>query len=109
MTAVKAEIPKIGETGFGGLMSPLNRDEILNDIRSYSSRVDESTLKFDCTYSGSYMMFRVDNDDRLIYLEQNLYAAIEAKAELDLFVKKTNFINSTCLYEEHYTFSKFTY
>lgn len=101
--------PKTGTAGFGGLMTPFDREEVLDGIRNYGILVDESSLKLDCTYSGCYMMFRIDNDDNLIYLEQNLYATIDAKAEIDLVVQSTNFMNGTCRYEEHYTYSQFTY
>ena len=101
--------PAIGQPGLGGLMTPFDREEILSGIRNYGFRVKQDTLKLDCNYSGCYMVFRIDSDDRLIYLEQNLFATIDAKAEIDLYVQSTNFMNGTCRYEEHYVYDQFNY
>lgn len=101
--------PVMGEDGFGGIMTPLDRDKVFNAIRDYGFAVKKDTLKFDCTFKNSYMMFRVDNYGKLIYLEQNHYADIDAKAEVDLYVASTNFLNGRCSYEEHYIYSDFNY
>lgn len=101
--------PVIGEQGFGGLMTPFDREEVLTGIRNYGLLVDQDTLKLDCQYSGCYMVFRIDPQGRLVYLEQNLFATIDAKAEIDLYVQSTNFLNGTCRYEEHYIYDQFTY
>ena len=90
-------------------MTPFDREEVLMGIRNYGLLVDQDTLKLDCQYSGCYMVFRIDPQGRLIYLEQNLFATIDAKAEIDLYVQSTNFLNGTCRYEEHYIYDQFTY
>ena len=36
-------------------------------------------------------------------------ASIDAKAEIDLYVQSTNFMNGTCRYEEHYVYDQFNY
>lgn len=101
--------PAMGEDGFGGIMTPLDRNIVLDSIHGYGIGVKKDTVKFDCTYKNSYLLFKTDKNGNLTYLEQNLYAEIDAKAEIDLYVASTNFLNGRCLYEEHYIYTDFTY
>ena len=101
--------PISGGNGMGSLMSPFDRNKILDAIKNYVWNVKTDTLRLDYTYAGSYLKFRVDSDGRLLQLEQHMYAQIDAQAEMDLIIASTNFLNGKCLYEEHYTFYDFSY
>lgn len=101
--------PAMGASGFGSIMTPFDRESILTAIKNYAWNVKVDSLKLDCTYTNSYVDFRVDKKGRLLQLEMHMYGEIDAKAEVDLIIASTNFLNGKCKYEEHYIYNNFDY
>ena len=100
--------PYVGDGGFGDIMTPFDREVMLESVKQYVPVADVENLKLDCTYSGSYMVFSIDKQDKTpIALEQHHYANIDASAELNLVVIKTTFLNGTCTFEMHNYYSDF--
>lgn len=101
--------PDAGADGFGNIMTPFDRNAILEAIKQYVPVADLTSLKLDCTYSGSYMIFRISRKDKTpVSLEQNHFALVDAKAELNLIIISTNCLNGTFDLEIHDSYTDFT-
>lgn len=101
--------PDVNTPGFAGVMSPFDRNEIIEAIKQYVPVVDQSVLKLDCNYTGCYMVFEVEHyTGRLLELQQHCFVNIEATAELNLVIINTNFLNGSCTFESHALYTNFT-
>ncbi|HHU85020.1 MAG TPA: hypothetical protein GXZ23_07640 [Clostridiales bacterium] len=100
--------PVVGVDDFANIMTPFDKDVVTNAITQYLPVADLNSLKFDCNYTGSYMVFTVDTENKCPKsLEQHHYADIDAVVELNLVLVTTNFLNGTCTLEMHYYYYDF--
>ena len=101
--------PASGGKGMGSLISPFDREGMLESVRTYVPAVDPDSLRLDCVYSGCYLMFRVDGRGKLLRLENHLYSRVYAAADIDIVVASAEVFRGSCKLEEHYVFTDFEY
>ena len=101
--------PAPDSPGFGQIMTPFNRESIIDAVKKYAFAVERDSVVFDLLYRGCYLKCVVDTrTSRIISMEQHMTADMSASAEAGLFGFTKEF-SGTAVLESHLYFYDFVY
>ncbi|MDR1629475.1 MAG: hypothetical protein LBS36_04585 [Oscillospiraceae bacterium] len=97
------------EPGFGSIMVPFIRGDVLENLRRYLVVADLEKLALDFNYKNCYLTCVIDATTmQMESLDMHIYADLNASADINVLgIVKTDFLNGTATVEDHMHFYNF--
>ncbi len=94
--------------GFGQIMTPFIRSEVLDIVKKYVFVIDKDALKLDFLYRDCLLKCKINAKTMQIEsMEQHITAYLSAAAEINLLGLKSGFLNGTATIKNHLYFYDF--
>ena len=100
--------PEPGTGDFSGILSPVARQRVAEEIAEYLVVLDDSKYKFDFNYTGNEIIcvFGIESG-QMEYLSQKMLIHVNIDLDLDLYVLRTDFIKAQGTVVNHVEYTDF--